>query len=85
MEVRIKELIKGYCTFESFQDGCFYYRTENGEISFPVPLKDNETMVFRDRVKGLLFLRYIRSFIDSLEGMNNLIGPNSPHVIKIID
>jgi hypothetical protein len=67
----IKEMIKGRVKFQFFRDNTLYYQTENG-ITFPVPINDTGTATFLAEDKGILFMRYIRKFLASLneEGKN---------------
>lgn len=61
----IKEHIKGMVTFEYYRDGQLFYKTESGLI-FPVPIEDIGNATFLKEDKAMLFMRYIRKFIQSL-------------------
>lgn len=61
----IKEHIKGKVTFEKYQKGELYYKTETG-IVFPVPISDCGDGAFLKEDKAMLFMRYIRKYLESL-------------------
>ena len=60
----MKKLIEGEVTFEFYRDGNLYYRTGNGALLFPVPISDVGNATFKATDKGILFMRYIRKFLD---------------------
>lgn len=61
----IKEYIKGECKFQFYKDSSLWYLTENNFL-FPVPIQDigNATFYYTD--KGILFMRYIRKYLEFL-------------------
>lgn len=61
----IKEHIQGKVTFQYYRDNQLFYKTESGLV-FPVPLDPNEKVTFLAEDKAILFMRYIRKFIDSV-------------------
>lgn len=63
----IKEHIKGNVEFQFYRDGNLYYKTESG-ITFPVPIEDIGNATFLRTDKAMLFMRYIRKFLTSIEG-----------------
>ena len=63
MEHNIKELIKGEVTFQYYRDGNLHYSTENGFV-FPVPISDIGNATFLAKDKAMLFMRYIRKFLE---------------------
>lgn len=63
MELKIKDHIKGVATFEYYRDKSLYYKTETGLI-FPVPIEDVENATFLREDKAILFMRYIRKFLE---------------------
>lgn len=63
----IKEHIKGKVRFQYYRDGNLYYQTEDG-LTFPVPIDDAGSATFLAEDKGILFMRYIRKFLNSVEG-----------------
>lgn len=60
----IKELIQGEVTFEFYRDKNLYYRTSDGTLLFPVPIDDIGNATFKAKDKGILFMRYIRKFLE---------------------
>lgn len=64
----LKEHIKGNCHFQYYKDGSLWYMTEYTEFIFPVPIEDIGTATFSEKEKGLLMMRYIRKFLELLEG-----------------
>lgn len=67
MQYDIKELIQGEVTFEFYRDHNLYYRTGNGQLLFPVPIEDVGNATFKHKDKGILFMRYIRKFLNTLK------------------
>jgi hypothetical protein len=65
-DYNIKEMVQGKVRFQFFRDNTLYYKTENG-ITFPVPLDDTGTATFLAEDKGILFMRWIRKFLESLD------------------
>lgn len=61
----LKEMIKGKVKFEFYRDRTLYYKTENG-ITFPVPTEDCGTATFLAEDKAILFMRYMRRFINDV-------------------
>lgn len=66
MQYNIKQLIQGEVTFEFYRDGNLYYRTGDGVLLFPVPINDVGNATFKAKDKGILFMRYIRKFLQTL-------------------
>lgn len=61
----IRAMIDGQAEFEFYRDRNLYYRTANG-VLFPVPVEDTGTATFPARAKGIVFMRWIRKFEESL-------------------
>lgn len=64
----MKDHIKGYCKFQFYKDSSLWYKTEETNLVFPVPIDDIGNATFSDTEKGLLLMRYIRKWIKTLEG-----------------
>lgn len=62
----IKTHLKGMVTFEYFRDSQLFYKTESGLV-FPVPVEDIGNATFLKEDKAMLFMRYIRKFLASLD------------------
>ena len=62
----IKDHVKGVVKFQYYRDGQLYYKTETG-LLFPVPIDDIGNATFLAEDKAMLFMRYIRKFLSSLE------------------
>lgn len=60
VESELKLLIKGACSFEYYQAGNLYYRTENGDLLFPVPVQDFGSSKLEAREKGIILMRFIK-------------------------
>lgn len=60
--------------FVSYREGNFIYRTDDG-FEFPVPLSDvgNATLLATD--KALMFMRYIRKHVETIEYSNKVTHP----------
>lgn len=67
----IKQLIVGKVNFEYYYDGQLWYRTEAGNFLFPVPVSDIGTAKFLAQDKAMLFMRYIRKWIKTIEDEQN--------------
>lgn len=62
----LKEHIKGTVKFQYYRDGQLFYTTEAGLI-FPVPIEDIGNATFLNEDKAMLFMRYIRQHLKTLE------------------
>lgn len=64
----IKEMVSNNkkVTFIMYRKGELWYKTECG-FEFPVPITDTGDAVFLDSDKALLFMRWIRQHIKSIE------------------
>jgi hypothetical protein len=52
--------------FDFYRQGELWYKTDDG-FSFPVPIGDTGDGVFLNEDKAILFMRYIRKQLDSIE------------------
>ena len=61
----LKDMVKDNkkVVFEYYRDNALWYRTEDGFL-FPVPISDIGTATFNREDKAILFMRYIRKYID---------------------
>lgn len=64
--MNLKEHVQGKVKFEYYRDGNLYYKNETGLV-FPVPTNDIGNATFLAEDKALLFMRYIRKHLDTLE------------------
>lgn len=67
--MNIKDMVKDKSVvFQYYKDGQLFYSTECGFV-FPVPIDDvgNATLIAKD--KALLFMRYIRKHIKTVENL----------------
>jgi hypothetical protein len=64
--MNIKDHIKGVVRFQFYRDGELFYKTETGLV-FPVPIADTDKGVFLAEDKAILFMRYIRKFLESIK------------------
>jgi hypothetical protein len=55
-------------SFQYYKDGQLFYSTECGFI-FPVPIDDVGTATLNAKDKALLFMRYIRKHIKTVENL----------------
>jgi hypothetical protein len=62
----IKQHIEGQAHFQYFRDGELWYKTDSGFL-FPVPASDAEGATFNRDDKAMLFMRWIRKWLASLE------------------
>lgn len=64
----IKDMVKDgqRVRFTFYRDGELFYKTESG-FEFPVPIEDCGKGVFLAEDKAMLFMRYIRKHIASIE------------------
>ena len=63
--MEIKAHIKGKVKFEFYRDNNLYYKSDSGLV-FPVPISDIGNATFLSEDKGILFMRYIRKHLESL-------------------
>lgn len=62
----IKDHVKGVVKFQYYRDNQLFYRTETGLV-FPVPIEDIGTATFLNEDKAMLFMRYIRQFLKTVD------------------
>lgn len=62
----LKDHVQGKVTFQYYRDNQLFYKTETGLV-FPVPIDDIGNATFLNEDKGLLFMRYIRKFLDAMK------------------
>ncbi|HBI02305.1 MAG TPA: hypothetical protein DDY18_11865 [Flavobacterium sp.] len=62
----LKDHVQGKVTFQYYRDNQLFYKTETGLV-FPVPIDDIGNATFLNEDKGLLFMRYIRKFLDTVK------------------
>ncbi len=73
----IKEMVENHqkVVFRFYRDGQLWYATECG-FEFPVPISEAGTATFFAEDRAILFMRYIRRYIDflkkSMEQSNSL-------------
>ena len=60
----IKDHVKGNVKFEFYRDGQLFYKTSSTGLLFPVPISDIGTATFLAEDKAMLFMRYIRKFLE---------------------
>jgi hypothetical protein len=67
--MNIKDMVKDKSvSFQYYKDGQLFYSTECGFI-FPVPIDDVGTATLNAKDKALLFMRYIRKHIKTVENL----------------
>lgn len=66
MTTDIKDHIKGIVKFQFYRDNCLYYRNDLGLV-FSVPIEDIGGATFLAEDKAMLFMRYIRKHLESLQ------------------
>jgi len=67
----ITDYVRGYVEFEFYREGELYYKTENGLV-FPVPSTEAGTFLKRD--KAILFMTYIRTYLEVIEKEKIIAG-----------
>lgn len=65
MRPPLKEHVKGTVSFEYFQAGELWYRTSDTRLLFPVPVADTQTTRFPATDKSMMFMRWIRQYLQS--------------------
>ena len=63
----IKDHIKGNASFSYYRDNALWYRTSETNLLFPVPIDDIGSSTFLATEKSMLFMRWIRKYLVSLE------------------
>ncbi len=67
LTVNIKDIVKDkQVRFSFYRDKQLFYRTEDG-FEFPVPIDDVGNATFLAEDKAILFMRWIRKHIDTIE------------------
>jgi hypothetical protein len=65
--VNIKDMVKNKnVRFSFYREKQLFYRTEDG-FEFPVPIDDVGNATFLAEDKAILFMRWIRKHIDTIE------------------
>ena len=66
--MNLKDMVSGdkVVRFAFYRDGELWYRTEDG-FEFPVPIREAGTAVFLAEDRAMLFMRYIRKHIETIE------------------
>lgn len=67
MTADVKPHIKGRVKFVYYQDNRLYYESDSGLV-FPVPIDDIGHARFLADDKAILFMRYIRKFLEVKDG-----------------
>jgi hypothetical protein len=67
----IKDHVQGEVHFQYYRDGNFWYLTTGTNFLFPVPIEDIGNATFLAVDKAMLFMRYIRKHMATLEAKNN--------------
>ncbi len=64
----LKEMVENNqkVTFRFYRDGHLWYSTECG-FEFPVPISEAGTATFLAEDRAILFMRYIRKYMEYLE------------------
>ena len=61
----LKDHVRGTVTFSHYFDGSLWYETETN-LLFPVPVSDIGNAKFLAQDKAMLFMRYIRKYLEVL-------------------
>lgn len=71
--MNIKDMVKNNAQvyFEYYRGGCLWYKTEVGDFLFPVPIEDVGDATFNKQDKAMLFMRYIRKYLQEIEAEKN--------------
>lgn len=75
----LKEHVRGQVRFTRFKQGHLYYETELG-LEFPVPISEAGEAEFKSVDRAMLFMRYIRKHLNTLEAKDNSISSESESV-----
>lgn len=67
----LKEHVSGRVTFQFYKDGNLWYKTSETRFEFPVPTEDIGNATFLAEDKALLFMRYIRKHLSTIEQKDN--------------
>ncbi len=65
--MNIKDLVKNkYVIFEYYRDGQLWYSVEGEIFTFPVPISDIGSATFNRTDKAIMFMRYIRKYVEAM-------------------
>jgi len=59
----IKQHIRGISSFVLYRDSNLWYKTDDTNFEFPVPIEDIGNATFNDTEKSLIMMRYIRKWM----------------------
>jgi hypothetical protein len=62
----LKERVQGTVKFQYYRDKELWYKTEDGFL-FPIHVDDASGATFKDEDKGILFMRWIRKYMESMQ------------------
>ena len=63
----LKDLVKGKVKFVEYRKGNLWYESSLYTFTFPVPIEDVGDGVFLAEDKALLFMRYIRKHLETIQ------------------
>lgn len=69
--MKITDHVKGQVEFQYYRDGNLWYETSETKLLFPVPVEDIGNATFMRSDKALLFMRYIRKYLEGKEAAKN--------------
>ena len=70
-KMNIKDHVREMSEFQYYKDGQLWYKTEDTQFEFPVPIDDIGNASFRKFEKSLILMRYIRKWMKVLEDKQN--------------
>ena len=63
----IKDHIRGQSDFLYYRDGNLWFRTNDTNFDFPVPIDDLGNATVNKQEKSLIMMRYIRQWLETLD------------------
>jgi len=64
--MKVVDHVKGTSSFMYYRDSALWYKTDDTNFLFPVPVDDIGTTTFEAHYKSLFLMRWIRKYIAEL-------------------
>jgi hypothetical protein len=78
-DVTVKDLVKDHrVKFQFYRAGELWYSVVDTNFLFPVPISDVGDATFLSEDKAILFMRYIRPYLEKLQSEENRTAAPQP-------
>ncbi len=67
MDFNVKTHIRGQSVFQYYKENTLWYKTNDTNLLFSVPIDDCGSAQFMDIEKSMLMMRYIRKYLAEMQ------------------